>query len=609
MNSGNLRVKFIACWAVLCVAKLMLAATLPLFTDEAFYAWEARSPAWAYSDLPGLTAWLAWLGQEAGGQHVLGLRLPFLLVGACLPWQVMWLARRWFGAAHGYHAGLLAMLMPLSGLLGVLALPDVPLVAASLLCLEAIARLRQSPGWRAAGLLAVALAIGALSHYRFGLVICAGLAGLVFDPKGRELLRDRRVWLALLLGALAWAPVLAWNLGNDAAGLRFQLVERNPWAFDLLGALWIPVQALVVTPALFALLLATLVHAWRNRRVPEAPWGLIAGLGLVSVAGVFVLGFFADRERVSFHWPLAGWLVLAIAAPVVVSRWRRGWRILVHAGAAAGLLLAMAFLALAAAPAARERLAASRLYPADFAGVQELARLAHDLPILPQDRVLAGNFAVAAQLAFALDRRDIRVLESPLNEKHGRAAQLRAWGLLHESAAPLTGPALLVLEDTATPLKQRLRHYQTLCADFGVLEPPRMLSVDHGRKRYLVYRIDPAVRVSGCVTPALAWIDAPAPRARVGSAFEVEGWAFKDGAGIARVDVLIDGRPVARARYGAAMPGVAGYWRVSTDPAHPNVGFSARVQGLDRGTHWLGLRLTGRDGSVETWPGQVLRVE
>ena len=92
---------------------------------------------------------------------------------------------------------------------------------------------------------------------------------------------------------------------------------------------------------------------------------------------------------------------------------------------------------------------------------------------------------------------------------------------------------------------------------------------------------------------------------------DVEGWAFKDGAGIARVEITLDGRVVAQAGYGQPRPHVAQFWRTSRDPAHPAVGFEARVDArtLAAGEHWLGLVLHGRDGSVEPWPEQPLRIE
>ena len=92
---------FLAVWAIVTMVKVAIAARLPLFVDEAFYWQEGQHLAAAYSDLPGLTAWLTRLGVEIGGNHRLALRAPFLLLGALLPWMVVWISRRWFGARCG----------------------------------------------------------------------------------------------------------------------------------------------------------------------------------------------------------------------------------------------------------------------------------------------------------------------------------------------------------------------------------------------------------------------------------------------------------------------------------------------------------------------------
>jgi len=67
--------------------------------------------------------------------------------------------------------------------------------------------------------------------------------------------------------------------------------------------------------------------------------------------------------------------------------------------------------------------------------------------------------------------------------------------------------------------------------------------------------------------------------------------------------------PLARARYGLPRD-VRGYWKESTDPQHPHVGFEADISlppGL-HGRHWLGLRLHGRDGGSEDWGGRSVFV-
>lgn len=107
----------------------------------------------------------------------------------------------------------------------------------------------------------------------------------------------------------------------------------------------------------------------------------------------------------------------------------------------------------------------------------------------------------------------------------------------------------------------------------------------------------------------MAWIDTPQADAAVTGVVEVRGWAFKDGVGLSRVEVLLDGKAVAEADYGRTYD-ITSFWTNSNDPQHPNVGFTARVdtRALAPGRHWLGLRLHGRDGSVEPWQEQALQV-
>src|SRR5690606_10849927 len=225
-------------------------------------------------------------------------------------------------------------------------------------------------------------------------------------------------------------------------------------------------------------------------------------------------------------------------------------------------------------------------------------------------RLVADNFKIGAELGFALGDASIEVLEHPANRQHGRAPQLRLWGLEATGAVDPGGPVLLVIAASEVEYKHLLLRYHALCRRFGPLPPPRVLNVDHGRTRFLLFAIDaPEGRDAdgeACTLPAMAWIDTPASGARLDRTFAVEGWAFKDGVGIERVEVTLDGRVVAEAEYGLHSPGVAAYWDISTDAGHPRVGFTATVTlpPGSAGAHWLGLRLHGRDGSVEDWPEQ-----
>jgi len=599
------RTIFLVLWTLITAVKLVVAARLPLFVDEAFYWQEGQHLAAAYSDLPGLTAWLARLGVELGGNHVLALRLPFLAIGAMLPWMVSRIATRWFGAVAGWQAGSLTVLMPLSATLGMLAVPDVPMALAAVLCLDAGARLLRNVDAAAAVKLSLGLVIGALSHYRFIGVIVVGFIALLLLPQGRRTLRDPRVWVALAVGVMAWLPLLAWNADNQDAGLKFQVVERHPWAFQWSGLWFLVIQPMLVTPILCIAMWKVALAGTRSGGGARAQWRYFGLVGAVSTLAIFALGFFTDVERISFHWPLPGYLALLVAVPVVLNGWprwlrRTGWWL-----AGAGLALAFSYYLVASSPGLREQLAGDKYYPRNFAGWAPLAdEVRQELAGMPPGtRVLAGNFKVGAELGFQLRDPRIEVLRHPLNDKHGRTAQLGLWGLLHDGQRD--GPMLLVLSPSDQRYRDLLERYHDICAQVGPLPPPRVVSQDHGYQRFLLFKL-PAQRIDGpCVTPAMAWVDAPLQDEKVAERMEVRGWAFKDGVGLSRVELLIDGQPVGDAVYGRAYD-ITAAWKISTDPQHPRVAFDATLdtRQLAPGKHWLGMTLYGNDGSVEQWQEQ-----
>ena len=570
------RTIFLWLWTLITAVKLVVAARLPLFVDEAFYWQEGQHLAAAYSDLPGLTAWLARLGVEIGGHHVLALRLPFLAIGAWLPWAVSRIATRWFGNVAGWQAGSLTLLMPLSATLGMLAVPDVPMAMAAVLCLGAGARLLHTVDAAAAMRLALGLLIGALSHYRFIGVIAVGFIALLMLPQGRRMLRDPRIWVALAVGVLAWLPLLAWNADNHEAGLKFQMVDRHPWDFQWTGLWFLVIQPMLVTPLLCLAMWKVAVAGTRAGGGARAQWRYFGLVGGVSTLAIFVLGFFTDVERISFHWPLPGYLALLVAVPVVLNGWPRWLRRTAWWTAGVGLALAFSYYLMASSPQLREQLAGYKYYPRNFAGWQPLAdAVREELQQMPAGtNVLAGNFKVGAELGFQLGDADIAVLPHPLNDKHGRSVQLGLWGQLHDGKRD--GPLLLVLSPSDQRYRELLDRYHAICGQVGPLPPPRVVSSDHGFQRFLLIRL-PAQREEGpCITPAMAWFDAPSSGDVVAADLHVRGWAFKDGVGLSRVEVLLDGRAVTDALYGRAFD-IRPAWPQSNDPQHPNVGFDAHL--------------------------------
>ncbi|MCB1568460.1 MAG: glycosyltransferase family 39 protein [Xanthomonadales bacterium] len=603
------RTLFLGLWLALCLIRLILAATLPLFVDEAFYWQEGRHLSWAYSDLPGLTAWLVALGTQLAGDHLLGVRWPFLLLSAALPWLVVRAA--WpLGALRAWQAGALTVVFPFTALLGVLALPDVPMNVAAVLCLIGGVCALQTPDRRAAAWLAAGLVVGGLSHYRFLGVMAVGALVLLCLPQGRRALRQPWILIAITLGLLAWLPLAWWNLEHAEAGWRFQLVDRHPWRPQWQGLLFPLIQMVLVTPLLFWAMLRAACRIQSSQTVATRWFALCGGLTLL---GFFVLGIFADTARVSFHWPLPAYLALLPLLPEAMPAWSSAWRRAAYALVIVGLTATLAASAWVALPSGRAALAGSSHYPDNFAAWEELAEaVRHKLGLMPTGtQVIADHFKIGAELGFALHDADIAVLDHPLNQHHGRAAQLAIWGLL-DAARIDESWRLLVVADSDLKLSQRLSHYQSLCQRLGALPAADTVEVDFGARRFLLFALPPGRQHGACVPPAIAHIDFPQDGDTLTGMVALRGWVVKELVGVKQVFVLLDGQRVAQVNYGQSNPQVSGFLNAaSSDPNLPKVQFEARFElpaTVSAGWHVLGLEIESGVGQRERWSGPRIKV-
>ena len=510
------RMAFWLAWAISQIVRIVLAANLAPFGDEAWYWQESRALDWSYSDLPLATAWLIRLGETVFGHGVLAMRVPFLLLGALLPLVLIRTGNRVFGSPVGWQAGLLALALPLLGTLGIFALPDVPLTLCWVVALDALASALRTHDRRAWTLLGLALAGAWLSHYRAGMLILTGLVLLAATPRGRLLWRDRGLWLAVGISLLGLVPLLMFNVEHGWVALGFQLVERNPWSFHA-DALVQPIeQALVCTPLFYLLLLWAALRAARRMNAGE-PWDLLAVCALVPIVGYFVLGCFADDTRLRLHWPLPGYLPLLLLLPVLLrerahdSLLRRGTLVSTFVLLVLGCCLAYGYLALAATPGGAGVLTRFKAFPEHWVGWDEVAaetrtRLAQ--PEFAQAILVADNFMLAAELDFAFGgTRSVYTLDHPINVKHGRAPQLALWQR-DESALRALGPGrlLLVVEPTARRERERAAWLSSLCGRVASIAPQGRLELYGGRKRYLWFS---AAGAAGADT-ASASADCPA---------------------------------------------------------------------------------------------------
>jgi 4-amino-4-deoxy-L-arabinose transferase-like glycosyltransferase len=493
INASAWRVKFHMLWSISLLLKLFLAWRLQLFGDEAFYALEAAKPAWVYSDLPGMTAWLIRGGLELCGYHVFSVRLPFVLMGAVVPFLIIRIARHFSGEAYALQAGLMACCLPLLLPFGFMALPDGPLCLAALLCLDAAFRLLKECKVGACLQLAIGLVIGASTHYRFLVILLAGAVGFILAGGGRHY-RNPRLLLALMVGACAWLPLFLYNLHHDLAGWQFQFYERNPWQFSSQGLSHLPIQAIVTTPILYVALLWCFWPVFLSWRAGEKKMGIIlgaAGTPIVLFAG---LAFFVDQIRTSFHWPLQAYFPLIAVLPFFLAKifplWKTRVNFLIIFSSCAGVLLTFSYFLAAATPAMAGALAGKKTYPDNFVGWNEISTSVRSL-LAENEILVADNFMLAAELHFALaGKREVYVLEHPLNKKHGRARQLQDWRIDNKALLELekNTPVLVVIEESTTKEWLRDKARAKLCEQFNDLKFVQLVYGPGRGKSFSIFR-------------------------------------------------------------------------------------------------------------------------
>ncbi len=287
---------------------LFVADAVELAEDEAYYWVWSRDLAWGYFDHPPAVAGMIRLGTALLGDTELGVRWPGVLLGGLTGVAAAGLAR---------HRGLAALsltALPLMALGGVLATPDLPLVAAWAVGLHAASRRR----WLLVGL---AAGVAMLSKYTGLLLLPLLVAGA-----GWRTLKRPGPWLAGAVAALLTLPNVLWNLARDGISWRFQ-VEHVGEAGDPLG--FLGAQAGLAGPVVFLAALAWGAVAWRTKDPVERLcwWASVPLLGIATVAGG------------EANWAAPAWIGVVVGLSRRAGPWQRALVVGTGLNVAASLLV------------------------------------------------------------------------------------------------------------------------------------------------------------------------------------------------------------------------------------------------------------------------------
>lgn len=394
------------------VVRLVYAALLPLFPDEAYY-WEwSRHLANGYFDHPPAIAHLIAAGTGlfalfGADPSPLAIRFFPVLAGGVASFYAARIAFMLGGAAAAKIAATVFALMPLAATGLVLATPDAPLLATSAAALYFVVRAIEQPvgsresftNWIAAG---IALGLAFTSKYTSILLPLCITAAVLLRPSLRARLREPGPYAACIIATLVFLPVLQWNAAHDWISFKFQIqhglgtpkgsaIKRE---LDLIGG-----QLGLVSPILFALAAAAV---WRTlRRTSD---DVRFTLAVVAVGSWVFFVYSASRKAVEANWPAPSYipaiaLLGAMASSAAHDRWlKRG---MVLAAVLVGIIYVHALVPILPLPAKRDPVARSAGWGAlaarveqaraslgarTFAGAdryQDVSQLAYHLPGRP----------------------------------------------------------------------------------------------------------------------------------------------------------------------------------------------------------------------------------
>ncbi|WP_084646423.1 glycosyltransferase family 39 protein [Devosia insulae] len=336
--------------AIATLARLGLAAVLPVGVDEAYSIGIARQFSPSYFDHPPLHLWLVGLWAKLwGSEDLLLLRLPFVALGALSSWLIYALGARLFGAAAGLWSTVIFNLAPVFGLAhGALIFPDGPLLAAALATALVVARLVLVPGtgwrlgwWALAGLMS---GLALLSKYHGVLLVLGMLLFLLTTREGRRWLLTPGPWLAAAIAVACFVPVLVWNAQHDWASFAFQIGRGRVGGGGGVRPLG-PIesllsQAVYLLPWIAVPLGTFLVRGMLSGPANARRWLLVclALLPILIFTGLTLAG------RGLPHWQMPGWL---FAVPLLGEALANAGRITRRIAAWVAVLTALALGALA----------------------------------------------------------------------------------------------------------------------------------------------------------------------------------------------------------------------------------------------------------------------
>ncbi|MFH1367789.1 MAG: glycosyltransferase family 39 protein [Elusimicrobiota bacterium] len=304
---NQIKKAFWYCVGITFIIKAMLAAAIPLISDEAYFVIWAQNLDFGYYDHPPMIAWVLRFVLFFGSSEFV-LRLPAILSTILIGIGIYLIIRR-AEPVKAYLIGILFLISPIN-LLYIPVSTDTPVIFFAFLSAVLLFLAVEKENYLLYLFSGITLGLAFLSKYFAVLLGLAYLAYFICTPKDRK---KTTGFAVLFLSVIPFALVnIYWNYTHSWANLLFNLFNRNKQETFSFGKmlLYLVSQAYLITPPL-------LYYAYKKRRElfmkvsHSFGYQIFAFSFVVPLLVFFLLSF---KKTIGLHWVLAFYPFLYIPA-------------------------------------------------------------------------------------------------------------------------------------------------------------------------------------------------------------------------------------------------------------------------------------------------------
>ncbi|CAI3930905.1 PMT family glycosyltransferase ArnT/Agl22 [Commensalibacter communis] len=404
----NLLLKLSIGLGLLTIIRIIVAASVPLSPDEAYYWVWSRHLDFSFYDHPPMIALWIKAGCLLWGNTELGVRFLGSLAAFIGSFFIFFAVKDFNN--HQQQSDRKAMIAVLLlnatltvGVGAIIMTPDTPLLFFVCTLLWGCGRLFYTKSVQWWWFIGASAGLALLSKYTAILLIMALGLWCLISQEGRSYLKTKELWGGAVLASAIFSPVILWNSQHQWISLLKQGGRTTDWnpsralqfLSELLGG-----QIGLSTPIIFICFCIGIVSLtktiWHKKFSPSA---LLLWLMIIVPVCVFIQH--AVGDRVQANWVGLLYPVLVVIAGLYVTQWLK--TAIIIGFSVISLVYIQVLFAILPLPAKKNILLKQ------LGGWQTFAQSVNSA--VPSDRVIiSDNYGLASELRFYLPKRQIIVV-------------------------------------------------------------------------------------------------------------------------------------------------------------------------------------------------------